>query len=184
MTPRAPRARKADPDPKIRPLRRSDRWGFQALRLEALATDPLAFGSTFVQESKDSESRWEERVRGAVGSTTEAVWVAESTDGSLIGMVGMFVEKGRDHAHLWGMWVHPEHRRRGVGAALVDALLEHADTVWLTPELKLSVNPTQKAAVNLYRSRGFVPTGRTEPLGHTEGAIAAEWRRRRARLAP
>jgi ribosomal protein S18 acetylase RimI-like enzyme len=184
MTPPSPAPGPLPREFTVRPLRLSDLAAFRELRLQALATDPSAFGSTWARESKDPDSRWEERVHRTVGSTTEALWVAESPDGSLLGMLGMFVEEGRDHAHLWGMWVRPEHRRRGVGAALLDSLLAHADKVWKTPELKLDANPSQEAAVRLYRSRGFVPTGRTQPLGHREGELIEEWVRRSSAVAP
>ena len=99
-------------------------------------------------------------------------WLAESPDGELVGMAGVFWENGS--FVVWGMWVDPRWRGTGIGGRLFDELprwtaVPHPDAV-----VRLSVNPTQSAAVHLYLSRGFRHTGKVEPLGHVPGAITEE----------
>lgn len=164
----------ASPSHRIRRIRTADRDRFRALRLEALATDPSAFGSTFARESEYPDSRWDEWVQQGAESPDAEIWLAETLDGSLLGMIGWFRSAGDDRAYLWGMWVHPSVRGGGVGAALLDAVLAGRDADASLRELQLSVNPAQVAATRLYRSRGFRPTGGTEPLAHTPGLVTEE----------
>ncbi|MCI4373482.1 MAG: GNAT family N-acetyltransferase [Thermoplasmata archaeon] len=174
---------KEGPNPAaIRRLRESDLVSYRTLRLTSLLAEPLAFGSTFERESGFDEARWVDRVTRGARSRSEAAWVAEGERGRLVGMIGAFTQ---DRSfHVFGMWVDPEFRRRGVGGRLLDTLLEWTRTTDPTAEVLLSVNPTQRAAVGLYMDRGFRATGVVEPLGHTEGAVVHEMRKVDQRTAP
>lgn len=57
------------------------------------------------------------------------------------------------------MYVDPECRRRGVGGALLDAVIAHARSLTGLRQLKLGVNATNGAARALYESRGFALIG-------------------------
>jgi ribosomal protein S18 acetylase RimI-like enzyme len=157
---------------RIRRVRESDLLAFRELRLRALAADPMAFGSTYHRESEYEHARWDDLVRRGAESPTEATWVSEFKDGSFVGMIGAF--HAEQVFHVWGMWVDPEYRGRGVGGRLLDALLAWVRTADLFAEVRLSVAPTQVPALRLYRSRGFTPTGTVELLEHTPGAVACE----------
>ena len=63
-----------------------------------------------------------------------------------------------DAAYLVSMWVHPSARRRGVGAALIERVVEWTVSSWRT-RLFLDVRTYNEGAQRLYRARGFVPTG-------------------------
>jgi ribosomal protein S18 acetylase RimI-like enzyme len=142
------------------------------LRLRALATDPLAFGSTLSRELAFTEAQWDERLRTPVDSPDQALWVATVDPPVLVGMVGLFMAESR--VHVYAMWVEPSHRRTGIGGALLDALLSWAAQQKPTWPVVLSVNPSQGEAVKLYHSRGFHATGVVEPLPHTPGAVVHE----------
>jgi ribosomal protein S18 acetylase RimI-like enzyme len=159
----------------IRRLRESDLSAVRELRLAALSTDPLAFGSTFVRESAFDLSIWKDRIRRAATAEREATWVAELERGDLVGMIGVFPKESE--FHVYGMWVSPRYRRHGIAAQLLDTLLSWTHEVDPSAEVVLSVNPTQVAAVRLYLGRGFKPSGLVEPLGHTPGAVVHEMRR-------
>ena len=154
---------------EIRRVDPADWRAVRILRLKALETDPLAFASTLERESKFEDSLWIDRVSRGASSSTSATYVAAIEDGSLVGMTGTFSEGST--TSIVGMWVAPEYRRHGLGSKLLDAVLLWIRTVRPGDEVKLDVNPTQKVAVRLYRSRGFLPTGSVEPLGHTPGAL-------------
>ncbi len=158
----------------IRRLAESDLCAYRTLRLSALSTDPLAFGSTRALESSYDDARWTERVSRAAGSASESVWVAEGKGGRLVGMIGAFTKE--EAFHVFGMWVDPGHRRSGIGGRLLDGLLQWTVTANPQAAVLLSVNPSQVAAVRLYLTYGFRPTGVVEPLGHTPGAIVHQMR--------
>jgi ribosomal protein S18 acetylase RimI-like enzyme len=58
------------------------------------------------------------------------------------------------------MYVDSEHRGRGVGRALLEALIERARALPDLRQIQLSVTASQAAARRLYESLGFVPYGR------------------------
>ncbi|MDT0329233.1 GNAT family N-acetyltransferase [Nocardiopsis lambiniae] len=90
------------------------------------------------------------------------VLVAED-DGRLLGTI-MFepwspqseVARGADEAEVRAFAVAPEARGRGVGRALVNALVERAREEGVS-RLLLSTQPQMLSAQYVYRARGFVP---------------------------
>lgn len=66
----------------------------------------------------------------------------------------------RSHVGAIGMGVHDDFQRRGIGRALLRALLGVADD-WLgLVRLELEVNVDNEAAIALYRAAGFAVEGR------------------------
>ena len=160
---------------KTRRLAAADWKAFRDLRLSALKADPLAFGSTLQREEAYPKDRWMSWAEsGALGGES-ATFVAEERPGRLVGMAGVFSDKGE--YHVWGMWVSPEYRNRGLGRELLDQLLSWAESTNPGREVCLDVNPVQASAVRLYEARGFRSTGKTSPLGHHEPAVVQEMRR-------
>ena len=72
-------------------------------------------------------------------------------------------EKIRHKATLFGMYVVPGERGRGLGRELVVAVLETARTRPGVGVVQLTVSEGNDAALQLYRRAGFVAFG-TEPL--------------------
>jgi GNAT superfamily N-acetyltransferase len=77
--------------------------------------------------------------------------------------------KTRHKAGVWGVYLAPELRGRGIGRQLLTALIAHARTVPGVERLTLAVTTAQPAAQALYRTLGFVPWG-TEPAALMLGA--------------
>ena len=79
------------------------------------------------------------------------------------GIAGGYLEQSdRRRAHLVSMWVAPRHRRLGLGAKLVDAIIawargQNAQT------LELIVTSNNDAAINFYMRLGFTFTGKPSP---------------------
>jgi len=167
-----------DPTPRVRVrrLRESDRSAFRALRLAALAADPAAFGSSLERESRYTDDRWSDWVRRGATSSDEATWVAEELGGPLVGMIGVF--RKDDASQVWGLWVAGDRRHTGIGAALLDALLAWTRSTRPGAQVRLEVAPSQKAAIRLYRARGFLPTGKRRPLESRPEVLAEEFVRR------
>ena len=80
---------------------------------------------------------------------------AESSD-RLLGYVGMMFVL--DEGYISNVAVAPDCRRQGIGAALIEALLQRAkdrDLAFVTLEVRASNAP----AIALYESFGFAPVG-------------------------
>jgi RimJ/RimL family protein N-acetyltransferase len=137
----------------IRRLSPEDAALFRDIRLEGLARDADAFSSTFEDESAKPPSFFAERIEAA------AVFGAFH-GGELLGVAGFYIQPGPKHAHkgtLWGMYVRPRARGAGVGAMLVEAVIEHARAhIELIELTVISENP---AARRLYERFGFEEYG-------------------------
>ena len=81
------------------------------------------------------------------------------------GIAGTFVGDDGDR-WLISMWTEPSARGRGVGRALVEAIVAFAGSAGSTA-LLLEVTAGNDAAHALYRSCGFVDDGAGEP--HNDG---------------
>lgn len=164
------------PRTTVRRLREEEWLAFRDLRLDALRTDPLAFGSTLDRELAYPEAKWRQWCGDGATGERNATFVAAIVSGELVGMVGTFVTEGSPH--VWGMWTRPEWRRRGVGRRLMDSVLSWIHQYMPGQPTILDVNPSQAAAVRIYEALGFRFTGDEEPLGHHAPACVRQMVRR------
>ena len=84
-------------------------------------------------------------------------WLVAVEEGEVVGYIGSQSVLGE--SDMMNVAVHPEHRRKGIGEALVNALsteLKRRDNVCLTLEVRLSNLP----AITLYEKLGFTQVGR------------------------
>ncbi|HYF25308.1 MAG TPA: GNAT family N-acetyltransferase [Baekduia sp.] len=139
------------PPHEIRPVRPDEWRALRDLRLRALAADPQAFCSTHAAESALDDAEWQRRSRP--DAATETTLVAEGPEG-LEAMAGAYLEG--DAAAVWGMWVAPEARRRGLAGALLDALAAWARRAGAR-RLTLVVLDGAPDAARAYRAHGFAP---------------------------
>jgi GNAT superfamily N-acetyltransferase len=78
--------------------------------------------------------------------------------------------KARHTAIVWGMYVWPEQRGRGLGRRLLEAIIDEA-RIWPDVErLTLTVVERAGAACQLYRAMGFETYGR-EPDGLRQDGV-------------
>jgi GNAT superfamily N-acetyltransferase len=97
------------------------------------------------------------------------VTVAE-LDGTVIGIA--VVGPHEKHLVLWKLYVLPEHQGRGIGSALVEAVV--AQATGLHPEIRISYLEGNTHAAAFYRGKGFVEISR-EP--GCEGIPESVWMR-------
>jgi 2'-5' RNA ligase len=126
----------------------------RAARLAALADSPRSFGRTLEEETARPAAWWEDLARRSAAGVTDRVFLA---GGGAAGMAGGHLE-GEDVV-LWGMWVAPDARGKGVGRALMDAVVAWARSIG-APRVVLLVKDGVPFAAELYASAGFEPTHR------------------------
>ena len=124
----------------------------RSLRLAALRDAPGAFGATAEEDEVRPAAGWD-----MLGGGPGAVFVG----GDWEGMAGVFVD-GAEPV-LWGMWVAPAARGRGLGRALVEAVIGWARVRGFV-RLRLSLSDAAPAAGRLYEALGFARTGSRRPL--------------------
>src|SRR5688572_9717104 len=129
----------------------------RAIRLRALADAPDAFGTTLEEAAAWPADMWSQQLRDL------ATFVAVE-DGLDIGMVrGMRDDTRTDTAWLISMWVAPTARRRGIGDALIDIVIDWARSNGFS-RLLLDVADDNAPAIALYARKGFQPNGEVGAL--------------------
>lgn len=108
---------------KLRLLEERDAAIYQTLRLQGLQESPEAFGSTFEREAAFSIETVADRIKP---SEDRFVLGAFDNQGTLAGIVTFIREnspKTRHKGNVFGMFVTPGMRGKGVGKALMLDLL-------------------------------------------------------------
>ena len=143
----------------IRHLTAKDADSYRLLRLKALQESPSSFGSAYEDEMVKSTEYFCDVLSGS----SERVYFGAYADNALVGCVGIERESGLKEQHkafLRGMYVDSAHRGRGIGRALLNAALGHAEAWPGLEQVTLAVTATATAAIALYFAAGFVEYGR------------------------
>lgn len=147
----------SDPEILIRPIGRDEAAAWRVLRLEALTNHPEAFASSAEEFAAVDLQSIGERIPTP---DRDDVLFGVYADGVLCGSVGFVRESGlklRHRGTMWGVYLRPELRGRGIAEAMIDRVIAHAaERVEI---LKCVVNPENPAARALYLGRGFKPYG-------------------------
>lgn len=142
----------------VRRIRPDDAEQLRTTRLAALLDTPSAFARTHAEESGFSPEEWAFRARRGSSGDDSATFFAE-VEGAVVGLVGGYRPDGVV-VELASMWVAPTGRRRGVGVALVQAVVDWSGT----DEVELWVTRGNDPAIALYEGCGFVTTDEVQPL--------------------
>ena len=157
---------------RIRLLQEDDWAAFQQLRVQATVESPLAIWPTRDEEA----GRAPAEVRARIAPTAfQAVFGAFAGD-ELVAIAGVRREPLAQVAHramLWGVYVHPAHRRGGLARRLLAATCAHARAQGVL-QIHLAVNARNPRALALYESLGFVPYGREPRTLRVDGVFYDE----------
>jgi GNAT superfamily N-acetyltransferase len=150
----------------VRRIRADDALVMRDIRLRALATDRLAFGSTYEREVLRPDEHWIEAAQRSATSGDAATFLALDGGGEAVGLA--FTKRDQERADLFGVysvWVAPAWRGRGIGIQLLAALeawvIDRGGTL-----LQLQFSDAAPAARRLYQRAGFVIDGRVAPSPH------------------
>jgi putative acetyltransferase len=99
------------------------------------------------------------------GLTDPAVTVWSAWDGEALAGIGALKDLGGGAGEVKSMRTHPDHLRRGVGAALLEHIIGEAKARGMRRlSLETGTGPAFAAALGLYQKRGF-----------KEGAVFADY---------
>ena len=143
----------------------ADDWqALRDIRLEALRDAPTAFASTYERETLHNEAHWRDRI--ARGGTFLA-FIPEVSATEPAGLIGGYQEDPMT-VELVSMYVRPRARGRGVGEALVAAVIDWAGQR-NAERVRLWVTETNVPARALYERCGFALTGERQPVPSNPG---------------
>lgn len=107
-------------------------------------------------EARCFSSPWSEQaLRDTLSSPYAKLFCAEA-DGAVIAYGGLYLLG--DDADITNIATHPDHRRRGAAAAVLEALIAHAKEHGMQA-IHLEVRETNAPAITLYEKSGFTVDG-------------------------
>ena len=146
----------------FRKLTPEDAAQYWRVRVEALETEPMAFGMDVEEYRQTSIADQEKRLRELSADS----FYMGAFDGDTLVAVATFIRETRvkeaHKAHIYGVFVSAAHRGKGIGGALMTRVLEVVRSQNGLRQVGLAVATTNNSALNLYRSLGFEIWG-TEP---------------------
>ena len=135
-----------------------DDWqAMRDIRLEALRDTPDAFGSTYARDAAFEPAEWHRRATRDGSFFAFIPGLAEPA-----GLAGGY-EEGPGVVELISMFVRPAARGRGVGEALIDAVVAWAKDKGAA-SVHLWVAESNPPALRLYERCGFTVTPERQQL--------------------
>jgi L-phenylalanine/L-methionine N-acetyltransferase len=103
----------------------------------------------------------------------EDISIVAELDGKVVGDAGLRRFAGRRaHVARIGMGLHDDYHRRGIGSALLAAIIDAADNWHDIRRLELEVFADNAAAIGLYRKFGFQEEGLLRGYAYRNGTYA------------
>jgi len=146
------------------------RWEvYKQIRIKALIDVPQAFLDDINHAEKEPKSSWIERSKNVIFA---------EIDREVVGTVGFYQEKKTKQKHIAnivGVYVLPEYRGKKVGYQLLMKVLEEIKKNKKIRVVQLGVVDTQKKALEIYKSLGFVEVGKLKYAVSVDGKYFDEY---------
>ena len=155
----------------IRQLTEDEWLEFSRIRLQALLTDPQVFGSNYEKESQMTEDEWRSRLR----AKDNAIFLIYENE-TAVGITCVSVDREdptRKTALLWGSWLAPHFRGKGLSALMYRTRIDWAKRQPTVEKIIVSHRASNLASKHANQKHGFVLTGKTEKIW-TDGATEDE----------
>jgi len=144
---------------ELRLLTVEDAEAFWHLRLEMLRNDPDSFADSTEEHATTTVDAIRQRLKESDPASNFVV--GSFADGRLSGSAGFFRRpnnKERHKGHVWGVYVSPSQRGKGVGKALMLEIIRRAKEIEGIEQITL-VASARLPAQKLYESVGFKSYG-------------------------
>lgn len=149
----ASRAPHVEMNISIRKIAEPDWQTFREIRLNALESDPKVFGSNYGKEVNKSEQDWKDWT----GAKYQAIFFV-CDDEKPIGMTGIFIPQDtveKSKAVLWGSWLAPEYRRKGLSELMYKARIDWAKQQPEIRRIEVSHRESNLASKYANQKHGF-----------------------------
>jgi RimJ/RimL family protein N-acetyltransferase len=157
----------------VRTLEAGDVAAFRTLRLAALRECPTAFSSSYEEECDIPLEHSAKRMAPDRDHVIFGAFAGEE----LVATTGLARERPRKLTHkavIWGVYVAPAFRQRGIGRVLLQRALTYAAELPGLRRVSLGVNAANPAAIALYKSLGFEPFGLERDFLLVDGVLHDE----------
>jgi RimJ/RimL family protein N-acetyltransferase len=155
----------------IKLLTENDWREFSQIRLKALRSDPKVFGSNYEREARFTETDWRERLQ----SKESAIFMLYSGENP-IGITGVSIfrdDPTGKTAILWGSWLDPQFRGKGLSELMYKTRIEWAKAHLIVERVIVSHRASNVASKYANQKHGFVFTRAHEKIW-TDGAVEDE----------
>ncbi|MEC0238498.1 GNAT family N-acetyltransferase [Paenibacillus dokdonensis] len=143
----------------IKNINREQANEFWKLRLEALQSNPEAFGSSY---EDNVHTPMNEVILKINNEPDNYILGAFTENNELMGIAGFRREQGMKVRHkgmIWGVYVSPTHRGKGIARELMQEILHRGTEIEGLQQIQLSVVTANHAAAEQYKRLGFVTYG-------------------------
>ena len=149
-------------DVEVRPFLTTEWQYYKGVRLKALQSDPAVFGSNFAKEAAYPDERWQKQL----DSTASGVFGVFHF-GDVIGITGIVLDReNATTAKLWGSWLEPQWRGRGLSEKMYAARISWAKDNPLVRRIVVSHRQGNIASKKSNQKHGFVFSHATDHLWH------------------
>jgi ribosomal protein S18 acetylase RimI-like enzyme len=133
----------------VRRLSGTDVKSYRNIRLEALKTFPMAYGTSY----KEAQDRSLESFRQSIENSALLGVYCERVLCGIASFQAATGGQSKHIGHIYQMYIRPDRQNNGLGLLLLTTIFKHAET--RVKQIHLGVGTQNKAALALYKKAGF-----------------------------